>query len=307
MAIEIQVDSVRQGRDLCGNLFRREKIIGMFKLLRTASRVWAQTLHRFSAHEGLFLASGLAFNLLLCLLPFMLIVASLYGFLLESSQAAQQKLLGLIGSAFPEATHKLQASLLKLLDDRQILGAVGLLTLVLAASRLFGGIRVVLRITYQDELDLNLLTGKLFDMGMVVLACALLLLSLGLSSVVTFMEELSTAWLAERGFDVGRSNQVAAHAFAYAFSAAMFFVMYRMPLPRRVPTSIVLVTALLVGLLWEMAKWLFEFYLSQVPTYDVLYGSFGVLVILVLWINYTAIIFVLGAELGAAMLMGRKK
>lgn len=275
--------------------------------LRKPVHVLAQAFRRFNEHEGLFIASGLAFNLLLCLLPFLLIVASLYGYWLESSQAAQQKVLGVIGGAFPEATHKLQGSLLNLLEDRQLLGAVGLLALVLAASRLFGGVRVVLRLTYGQELDLNLITGKLFDMGMVALACALLLLSLAMSSAVTFMEELVRAWLAEAGYDVARLNQFAAHAMAYAFSAAMFFILYRMPLPRSVPTSIVLCTALLVGLLWEMAKWLFELYLSKAPTYDVLYGSFGVLVILILWINYTAILFVIGAELGAAMLAARKK
>lgn len=270
-------------------------------------RIVAQAFRRFNEHEGLFIASGLAFNLLLCLLPFTLIVASLYGYFLESSQAAQQRLLGLLGNAFPEATHTLRETLLNLLGDRKILGALGLLTLVLAASRLFGAIRVVLRITYGQELDLNLLTGKLFDMGMVVLGCLLLLLSLVLSSVVTFMEGMMLAWLTENGYDAGMINKFAAHAFAYLSSAAMFFTMYRLPLPRRVPTSILLFTALLVGLLWEMAKWLFEFYLSKVATYDVLYGSFGVIVILVLWINYTAIIFVIGAELGAAVLALRKK
>ncbi|NUO83385.1 YihY/virulence factor BrkB family protein [candidate division KSB1 bacterium] len=270
-------------------------------------RVLLDAVRRFGQDDGFFLASGLAFNMLLCLLPFLLIAASLSGYWLESSQAAQQELLALVENAFPEATHELQESLLNLLQDREIIGVLGLLTLALAASRLFGGIRVVLKITYGHELDLNMITGKLFDMGMVVLTCALLLLSLGLSSVVTLMEELGTAWMAERGYDAGKFSQLAAHGFAYVFSAAMFFVMYRMPLPRRVPSSIVLWTALLVGLLWEMAKWLFEFYLSKVTSYDVLYGSFGVLVILILWINYTAIIFVIGAELGAAMLALRRK
>ncbi len=270
-------------------------------------RVLLDAVRRFDQDDGFFLASGLAFNMLLCLLPFLLIVASLSGYLLESSLAAQQELLALVENAFPEATHELQESLLNLLQDREIIGMLGLLTLALAASRLFSGIRVALKITYGHELDLNMITGKLFDMGMVVLTCALLLLSLGLSSVVTFMEELGLAWMAERGYDAGKFNQLAAHGFAYVFSVAMFFVMYRMPLPQRVPSSIVLWTSLLVGMLWEIAKWLFEIYLSKVTSYDVLYGSFGVLVILILWINYTAIIFVIGAELGAAMLALRKK
>jgi len=279
----------------------------MLKKLLFLWRILAGAVRRFDEDDGTLLASGLAFNMLLCLLPFLLIVASFSGYLLESSQASQQELLRVLENAFPGATHKLQDSLLRLLEDRQIIGALGMLTLALAASRLFGGIRVVLKITYGHELDLNLITGKLFDMGMVALTCALLLLSLGLSTIITIVEEVGLAWLGGRGYDVSGLAQFAAHGIAYVFSAAMFFVMYRMPLPRHVPTSIVLVTALLVGALWEIAKWLFEFYLSTVSAYDVLYGSFGVLVVLVLWINYSAIIFVIGAELGASMLALRKR
>lgn len=278
----------------------------MIKRLRFLWHLLCDAARRLDADNGLFMASGLAFNMLLCVLPFLLIVVSLSGYVLESSVAAQQKLMSLAGKAFPEATHELQGRLSNLLQDREIIGVLGLLALALTASRLFGGIRVVLKIAYGQELDLNPITGKLFDMGMVVLTSVLLLCSIGLSSLVTFLEEFAIAWFAERGLEVGGLNDLAAHGFAYLFSAAMFFVMYRTPLPRRVPTKVLLLTSLLVGMLWEMAKWLFEFYLSKFATYDVLYGSFGVLVILILWINYTAIIFVIGAELGAALLALRK-
>lgn len=278
----------------------------MIKRLRGLGRLLVDAARRLDQDNGLFMASGLAFNMLLCVLPFLLIVVSLSGYVLESSVAAQQKLMSLAGKAFPEATHELQGRLSNLLHDREIIGVLGLLALALTASRLFGGIRVVLKIAYGHELDLNLITGKLFDMGMVVLTSVLLLCSIAISWLVTILEEFSRAWFAERGLDIGGLNDMAAHGFAYVFSAAMFFVMYRTPLPRRIPTKVLLLTSLFVGLLWEMAKWLFEFYLSKFATYDVLYGSFGVLVILVLWINYTAVIFVIGAELGAALLSQRR-
>src|SRR2546422_10067431 len=55
----------------------------MIRALRTA-------VARFYAVDGLFLASGLAFSFLICLIPFVLLGVSMVGFVLSGEQAAQE-------------------------------------------------------------------------------------------------------------------------------------------------------------------------------------------------------------------------
>lgn len=56
-----------------------------------------------------------------------------------------------------------------------------------------------------------------------------------------------------------------------------------------------------MALLWEGARWGLSAYLTRFGTYGKLYGSFGVVVATLVWIYYSAVIFVLGAELAALL------
>lgn len=273
------------------SVLRKPKYI--WNILREAGR-------RFDRDYGPFLASGLAFDLMLCILPFLLILISISGYLLESSEQTHQDILAFLERALPITLTELQSSLQQFIKDRKIIGAVGLISLLLAASRVFGGIRAVLEITFRRKLKFNLITGKLFDIGMVVLAGLLLFLSLGISYVITDLQNWLAEWLAAHSYDFRKLNSFIAMTLAFTASSAMFFLMYRLPLEQQIPTRIILTLALLVALFWEIAKWLFGLYLANLGKFDVIYGSFGVLVVLVLWIYYTAIIFVAGAEIGSA-------
>ena len=56
---------------------------------------------------------------------------------------------------------------------------------------------------------------------------------------------------------------------------------------------------LMVALGLELAKWLLGFYLSQVPTYSLIYGAFATLPILLVWIYAVWLIVLFGATLTA--------
>jgi membrane protein len=87
-----------------------------------------------------------------------------------------------------------------------------------------------------------------------------------------------------------------------AINAAMYAVIYRyLPSPAaKVTWRQAIVGGTVVAVLWEMAKQGFAFYLRRfngANLYDKVYGSLGGLVILILWIYYSAVILLLGAEI----------
>ncbi len=84
---------------------------------------------------------------------------------------------------------------------------------------------------------------------------------------------------------------------AIIFSVALFFLLYRFVPNRRVSNLQALGAAVIAAILWEVAKQLFRWYVTSVGIYSEVYGPLGVLVALVMWIYYSAIVFVLGAEM----------
>jgi len=63
--------------------------------------------------------------------------------------------------------------------------------------------------------------------------------------------------------------------------------------------------SLIFSFLWEMAKQGFALYLRYFPTYNRLYGSLGAIMILLLWMFFTAAIFLFSAAIARAAFIDR--
>ncbi len=85
---------------------------------------------------------------------------------------------------------------------------------------------------------------------------------------------------------------------AFCFTFCLFFCLYKFIPNRRIQTRTALYAALAASVLWEMAKLGFRHYLFKVVDLGQFYGSFGLLFALVLWVYYSCIVFILGAEMG---------
>ena len=59
--------------------------------------------------------------------------------------------------------------------------------------------------------------------------------------------------------------------------------------------------AVLAAVLWEVAKQVFRMYIRQLAVYDQIYGPFGFLIAFVMFVYYSAIVFVFGAAYVAAL------
>jgi membrane protein len=84
----------------------------------------------------------------------------------------------------------------------------------------------------------------------------------------------------------------------------LFFVAYRYFPHHRVPIWPAMAGALLASVLWEAAKQTFRWYILTLGVYDRIYGPLGALVALSMFVYYSGIVFVLGAELAAALRAG---
>jgi membrane protein len=65
--------------------------------------------------------------------------------------------------------------------------------------------------------------------------------------------------------------------------------------------------ALTGAILWEVAKQLFRFYIRQIGLYDQIYGTLGILVAVVMFIFYSAVVFVFAAAYAAALDAHRRR
>jgi len=268
---------------------RAPVIGGMIRALRDAAT-------NFQAHRGLFLASGLAFTLMTCLIPVLFFMVSLAGFVLSRKSAAEM-VLDQLSVLVPVYKHEFHAILAQIIRRRSLSGVLGTVVLLLFASQLFAAVRLVLNEVFGFVRGPGFLREALKDLVLLFVMGLLFVASILLTELVGWVKVILMVPVMPR-----EAVQLVLILLAMGFSTALFFAAYRYFPHRRVPVKAALSGAVLASVLWEAAKQLFRWYIVSVGVYDRIYGPLGVLVALGMFAYYSGAVFVLGAEFTAALL-----
>jgi membrane protein len=243
------------------------------------------------------MASGLAFNFLICFIPLILVILSVLGFFLHSSQEILNYIQTYLVRMLPQASSKLSANILNLVKDRQIVGLLGFLGLIWAAMNLFSSIRNVLNKTLEIVSHHSYLREKLHDLLYVLITGILFLLSIVLSGILDLIRTIPVKLGLPPLLDLKWWGWTAGILVAYFFSVLMFFILFRFLPTRRPSTRAAVLSSLFIAALWEMAKYLFRIYMNFINSFAAVYGSLGLLVVFIVWIYYSCLLFVLGGEI----------
>jgi membrane protein len=265
-------------------------------------RAMRDAVASFRAHKGMFLASGLAFNFMVCLIPLLFFLISLAGFVL-TRRAAADAVLDQLSQIVPVYKSELRAMLAHVVRRRGLSGLVGTAVLLLFASQLFAGLRLVLNQVFGVTRDPGFVRGLVKDFALLFAMGVLFLASIAITDLFGWIRLFLAAPTAVPRQWV-RAGFI---ALALAFNTGLFFVAYRYFPHRKVAASAALLGALLASVLWEAAKQLFRWYIVTLGPYDKIYGPLGALVALSMFTYYSGIVFVLGAEFAAAVSRGRRE
>jgi membrane protein len=174
---------------------------------------------------------------------------------------------------------------------------IGLVTLLLGATSVFVELQSSLdRIWRAPALKepgavKGLLKSRLLSFGMVIALGFLLLVSLVLDSVLSAISNWGGSYL-PGGLPLLRFVNLVA---AFGVTTLMFAITYRV-LPRaRIAWSDVWIGAIVTSLLFTLGKHLIGLYLGYAGVSSS-FGAAGSLVVILLWVYYSAQIFLLGAE-----------
>jgi len=264
----------------------------MWNLVKEAAAAWSED---YAPSMG----AALSYYTMFSIAPLLLIVIAVAG-LVFGEDAARGALMGqlqgLMGEEGARAVEGLLASVNKPMQGI-VATVVGVGTLLLGATTVFGELQNDLdriwRASAQQKTSglWNLLRTRLLSFGLILGVAFLLMVSLVvnalLSALGTWWAPLFGAW------------KVLAHvvnmALSFAIITAVFAMIYKF-MPRvdiRWPD--VWVGAAVTALLFTVGKFLIGLYLGKSSVTSG-FGAAGSLVIVMLWVYYSAQIFLLGAE-----------
>lgn len=245
------------------------------------------------------MGAALAYYTLFSLAPLLLIVISVAGLVFGQDAARgeiESQLRGLMGEQGASAVQALLASV-----DQPTEGVaatvVGIVLLLIGATTVFGELQDSLdriwRAPTQDQTGgwLALIRARLLSFGMILAIGFLLMVSLILSAVLSIVEHWWSALYGGWLFIANLVNGIA----GFFLIAVMFALIYKI-MPRvRVQWRDVWIGAVFTALLFTLGKALIGFYIGRSGVVSG-FGAAGSLVVVLLWVYYSAQIFLIGAE-----------
>jgi membrane protein len=259
--------------------------------------IFARVTKRVVQHNLTIIAAGVAFYGFLAIFPGLAAFISIYGLLTNPSEL-QNHLQVLENLLPPQSVALIQSQLEHLVDGQQRLGwgLTGSLILALwSASRGMKALMKAMNITYGEEESRGMIRLNLTALALTLGAILLGILFLTTIAVVpALLSILSLAGITAALVNYLRWPLLLVGGF---FAVA---ILYRYaPCRNRAQWKWVSPGAAIAVGVWLLGSLLFSFYISNFNNYGAMYGSLGVVIILMIWFFLIAYSILLGSEVNA--------
>ena len=269
--------------------------------LRDIGWMLRQTFLEWNRDRAQRMGAAVAFYALLSLAPLLIVLVALVATILGTKAAEGQLALEAQDLIGLEQARALQA-MVRNADEPGIGFAATLLsavTLFLSASSVAAEIQDALNTIWQvpgpRRTLLNsvfyLIGERFYALGMVLGAGFLLLLSVSLSASIAAIGKFFHFWLPYPEAVLESAESLVSFAVVTLILAAFYKILPDLPLH----WSDVIAGAVLTSLLFTLGKQPLAFYLGKV-SFGSAYGAAGSLVVILVWVYYSAQLFFLGAE-----------
>lgn len=271
-----------------------------------AARYYSRGLMvRFVEDDVLFLASGIAFNVLLCIIPLLLLVSSLLGVFLKSSDLAMDNIDKLLTKALPNQAQAVAIKNLtfRIINDfvefRRSLGVFGAIVLLYTSTSLFSSVRSALHRVYRVTTITGIFLSQLKDL-ILVLALGWLFISVNtLNWLYTLISRYSAEMFGPNFTTIQNTlPDILARITSLVLTVLMAFLAYRFIPFYGTTTRSSIIAAISTTILWKFAGYLFALYLTAFQPFRQVYGTYAFILVAMVWVYCSSIVFVLGATIG---------
>jgi membrane protein len=275
----------------------------------TSTRSWKNVLRyvkaSISADHLSIVAPGVAFYLMLGIVPGLVALISIYG-LVSDPQDVQGHFERMSG-AMPEEAHALLSEQMERIAEESAAAGVGALigiaVALWSASQAVSALMQGLNITY----DTRETRGTVKQIAIrLALTLAVVVFGLLAIAVLVVVPPVLNA-LPIPGF-VAALLSLARWPVLFLIAVIAIALLYSYaPNRERAPFRWITLGSAIAAVLWLIGSALFSLYVANFAAYNETYGALGAVVILLLWLLITAYVILIGAEIDDAFERDRHK
>jgi membrane protein len=263
--------------------------------LRAAADFARELAEKFTEHNSALMAAAVSFYVFLSLVPLLLLALAALGAVLQSKEYAYQTVVRFLHTYSPTIRPHLE----EVIRGSNVAAGLGIIALLWAGSQAFVTLETVVNTAWGCR-PRGFLKGRLVAIGLLLAVGVLLLVSFGITTAANAVQGCNVSVFGRSLSDLcGWGRGVLAWALPLAVTIATFTLIYRLLPNTHVPMTCALLGGVVAGILWEIAKDAFSFYATAFANYSAVYGSLAGIILLLVWIYYSSVVTILGAQISA--------
>jgi membrane protein len=266
-------------------------------MIRAIWKMLVDAVFSFVDDEALGRGAAISFYAIMSLAPVLLIVIAIAG-IVFGQDAAQNAIKDQFSALMGTQTADLLQSVIASASGKSssiIATVIGIATLVVTASGVFGEMQAALNTIWKTKSQTTtmsrLIRARVASLGLVAALGFLLMISLVISAGLTAFGNYLDA------LPIGRSILLVLNfVVSLMLFGILFGAIYKVLPDRTLQWNDVIAGALITSFLFNIGKTLIGWYIGS-SVIASSYGAAGGLIVLLLWVYYSAQIFLFGSEL----------
>src|SRR5467141_2042685 len=261
-----------------------------------------KAIHKWLEDRAPTMGAAIAYYTVFSLAPMLVMVIAIAG-LAFGQKSAEGALFGELADLIgPESAVAVQAMLTSAGSSRSgiFATAVGIGTLVIAATAVLGELQSALNVIWKAPASRglglwHLLKSRLLSLAVILVIGFLLLVSLVISTALAAFSEYLD-WLFP---GLATILRIAHLILSFGLTTVLFAMIFKILPDNPVEWEEVWLGAVIAALLFTLGKYLISLYIGSSNMASA-YGAAGALIIVLIWVYYSAQILLLGAEFAKA-------
>jgi membrane protein len=275
--------------------------------VKRISDILRYSINAFLEDNCIHWAASLSFYTFFSLIPILFLIVSVIGFVLGSEAELLENVIALVKESIPFLSDSIISNLYGLIERRAVYSWFSIFAIIWCAEFVLKAIRDAMIPIFGIVEKRGFILNMLLSWGVFLVAIVVVIFSITVTIVMEFLETMMIPLL---GVNVSNFliQSVTIKYFLPLFVMILATsVLLKMLAGKKIKFVDALWGGVVFAVLWELAKNIFAWYVTNLTSYNKIYGSLGTLMILLIWIFYSFNILLFGAELSHAISMKRKR
>ena len=259
-----------------------------------------KAVQEFTTDNCPLLAAAVSYYLLLSIFPFLLGIISLSSFFIDKP-ALQEQIFQAFKYLIPVSQDFILSITNSVIYERGAIGIIAVILLFVGCIGFFNALRKSLNTAWEIHKSSSIIRSQLTNFAMILGAVLLLFISRFVTIALNISENILSK-IVEQPL----TNLVLLHLLVVIIDIALaflvFLILYKFVPERRIRWRDIWGGALTAAVCFEAITILFVLYLNTFNPYNLIYGSLGAIIALMIWTYLAALIFLFFAKISAVNL-----